>query len=103
MIRRDWAGSLTAIPFSRFFFDQHERAARKLEQAGALPDDRGLKNYLALKAAALRTDNYQPSDFAWMDMKNNTIDFVVGPIETYEDALFGYKAAQEGVVLTKAL
>jgi len=36
-----------------------------------------------------------------MDMKNNTLDIVIGPIETYEDALFGYKAAHEGVVLVK--
>ncbi|MDP4267119.1 MAG: Zn-dependent hydrolase, partial [Bacteroidota bacterium] len=41
------------------------------------------------------------SDFAWMDMKDNTIDFVVGPIENYEDKLFGVKTAHEAFVLVK--
>ncbi len=42
-----------------------------------------------MRAKALRTDEYQASDFAWMDMKNNPIDIVIGPIETYEDQLYG--------------
>jgi hypothetical protein len=101
MVRRDAAGKLTAIPFSRFFATQHERAARRLDEAAALAEDPGLRTYLTLRARALRTDDYQPSDFAWMDMKNNTIDVIVGPIETYEDQMFGYKAAHETYILVK--
>lgn len=101
MIRRDAAGRLMAIPFSRFFAAQHERAARRLDEAAALADDPSLRSYLRLRARALRTDDYQPSDFAWMDMKDNTLDVVIGPIETYEDELFGYKAAHEAFVLVK--
>lgn len=101
MIRRDASGHLTAIPFSRFFAAQHERAARRLDEAAALAEDPGLRSYLTLRAKALRTDDYQPSDFAWMEMKNNTLDVVIGPIETYEDELFGYKAAHETFVLVK--
>ena len=101
MVRRDAAGRLTAIPFHQMFAAQHQLAAAKLREAAALADDPGLRNYLTLRAQALLTDDYQPSDFAWMDMKNNTLDIVIGPIETYEDALFGYKAAHEGVVLVK--
>ncbi|HET9775380.1 MAG TPA: hypothetical protein VFP77_02300 [Gemmatimonadaceae bacterium] len=101
VVRRDAAGKLYAIPFHSIFAAQHRAAAAKLREAAALADDPGLRNYLTLRADALLTDNYQPSDFAWMDMKNNTLDIVIGPIETYEDALFGYKAAHEGVVLVK--
>ncbi|MEK7402438.1 MAG: Zn-dependent hydrolase [Gemmatimonadota bacterium] len=101
MIRRDAAGKLEAIPFSRFFAPQHERAAKALEAAAALSTDAGFKRYLTLRAKALRDDDYQPSDFAWMDMKTNPVDVVIGPIETYEDELFGYKAAHETVVLLK--
>lgn len=54
-----------------------------------------------MRAAALVTDDYQPSDIAWLDMKNNTVDIVIGPIETYEDRIFGYKAAYEAYVLVK--
>ncbi len=101
VVRRDAAGKLYAIPFHSIFAAQHQAAAAKLREAATLADDSGLRNYLTLRADALLTDNYQPSDFAWMDMKNNTLDIVIGPIETYEDALFGYKAAHEGVVLVK--
>lgn len=101
MVRRDAAGKLMAIPYSRFFAAQHERAARRLDEAAALAEDPGLRNYLTLRARALRTDDYQPSDLAWMDMKNNTLDVVIGPIETYDDELFGYKAAHETFVLVK--
>ncbi|MCW8999700.1 MAG: Zn-dependent hydrolase, partial [Kangiellaceae bacterium] len=46
-------------------------------------------------------DDFQPSDLAWMDMKNNPIDVVIGPIETYEDLLLGYRTAYESYVLIK--
>jgi len=101
MVRRDAAGRLTTIPYSRFFAGANQRAAQKLRQAAALADDAGLRRYLTLLAAALVTDRYQPSDLAWMDMKHNTLDLVLGPIETYEDELFGYKAANEAFVLVK--
>jgi hypothetical protein len=101
MVRKNASGALEAIPFSKFFAVQHERAAKSLEEAAQLSTDAGFKKYLTLRAKALRDDNYQPSDFAWMDMKTNPVDIVVGPIETYEDELFGYKAAHETVVLLK--
>jgi hypothetical protein len=101
MIRRDANGRLTAVPYSKFFAAAHGIAAEKLLAAAKLAEDPGLKSYLTLKAAALQNDIYRPSDSAWMAMKNNTVDIVVGPTETYEDELFGYKAAHEGIVLVK--
>lgn len=101
IVRRDASGRLYAIPFHHAFAAQHQLAASRLREAAELAEDPGLRNYLTLRADALLTDNYRPSDFAWMDMKNNGVDIVIGPIETYEDALFGYKATHEGVVLIK--
>ncbi|MDB4916503.1 MAG: Zn-dependent hydrolase [Gemmatimonadetes bacterium] len=101
MVRRDASGALTAIPYSRFFASANERAATRLRQAASLAEDAGLRKYLTLLATALVTDKYRPSDFAWMEMKKNTLDIVLGPIETYEDELFGYKAANEAFVLVK--
>lgn len=100
-LRRDSTGNLTTIWYHEQFKDAVGRAAGLLMQAATLAEDAGLKNYLELRAQALLTDNYQPSDLAWMDMKNNRIDVVIGPIETYEDQLFGYKAAHEAYVLIK--
>jgi hypothetical protein len=101
LVRRDAAGRLTAIPYSVAFRPSLERAAAKLREAAALADDPGLKRYLQLRADALLSDEFRASDLAWMDMKNNTLDIVIGPIETYEDALYGYKAANEAYVLIK--
>jgi hypothetical protein len=101
LVRRDAAGQLVAIPFSRAYAPLNQRASMRLREAAALADDPGLKRYLELRADALLTDDYQPSDLAWMDMKDNTIDVIIGPIETYEDQLFGYKAANEAYVLIK--
>ena len=78
-----------------------EQAAGLLKSAAALAEDQGLRNYLELRAEALVSDDYFPSDMAWMDMKTNTIDIVIGPIENYEDKLFGYKTAYESAVLIK--
>lgn len=101
LVRQGPGDTLLAVPYHVAFKTQNEIAAGKLREAAALAEDAGLKKYLELRSAALLTDQYQASDLAWMDMKNNTIDIVIGPIETYEDGLFGYKAANEAYVLIK--
>jgi len=103
IVRRNAAGGLVAEPYSQAFSGPYQLAAEKLRQAAALAEGPGFRRYLELRAEALLTDNYQPSDLAWMDMKDNRIDAVIGPIETYEDRLFGYKAASEAYVLMKDL
>jgi len=101
VVTRDEAGGLVATPYSEVFAEPMNRAAGLLLEAAALADDPGLKRYLEFRAEAFRTDEYQTSDFAWMEMKDNGIDVVIGPIETYEDQLFGYKASHEAFVLVK--
>ena len=101
LVRRGPDRSLIAIPYHVAFKEQNEIAAAKLREAAKLAEDPGLKRYLELRAEAILTDEYQASDLAWMDMKNNTIDVVIGPIETYEDGLYEYKAANEAYVLIK--
>ncbi len=100
-LRRDADGLLYTVPYHEKFADQVQRASALLKEAAALAEDPGLKKYLTLRAQALLDDNYQPSDLAWMDMKDNPIDVVIGPIETYEDQLYGFKAAHEAYVLIK--
>ena len=101
LVRRDESGNLVTIPYHEAFAEQHQLASEKLREAAELAEDPGLKEYLNLRAEALLTDNYQDSDMAWLDMKDNTIEVVIGPIETYEDQLYGYKAAHETFVLIK--
>ncbi|MCK4879634.1 MAG: Zn-dependent hydrolase [Bacteroidales bacterium] len=101
MITRNQDGTLKVVPYHEAYAEQVQRAADLLKEASELADDKGFKKYLELRAEALLSDNYYPSDMAWMDMKENEIDFVVGPIENYEDALFNYKAAHESFILIK--
>lgn len=101
IVRRNNEGRLVSVPYSEAFREQHSKAAGLILRAAELAGEPGLKKYLTLRADALLTNKYQPSDFAWMEMKQSNIDFVAGPIETYEDQLFGYKAAHEAFVLVK--
>ncbi len=101
MIRRDEKGKLVSIPYSEFFKTQYAKVVELLNKAAETTDNEGFKQYLKLRAKALLSNEYFPSDSAWMEMKDNGLDLVIGPIENYEDALFGYKAAHEGYVLVK--
>jgi hypothetical protein len=101
LVRRDGSGRLHAIPYHVAFDAQLRRASERLRQAAALAPQASLRRYLELRADALLNDDFQASDLAWLDMKDNTIEVVIGPIETYEDRLFGYKAANEAFILIK--
>ena len=101
LIRRNEDGSLKVVWYHEAYAAEIEKAVGLLQQAADLAEDAGLKTYLTLRAEALQNDDYRPSDMAWMDMKSSNIDFVVGPIENYEDHLYGYKAAHEAFILIK--
>ncbi|NOZ43002.1 MAG: Zn-dependent hydrolase, partial [Alphaproteobacteria bacterium] len=101
VIRRDRNGKLTVIPYHEIYRAELTKAATILKKAAKLADNRKFSHYLDMRANALISDNYRPSDFAWMDMKNNPIELVIGPIETYEDLLYGYRASYEAYVLIK--
>ena len=101
VIRRDTTGQLIVLSCHEAYPEEVAKASELLDQAAELAEDPGLKKYLSLRAKALLDDDYLASDLAWMDMQDNTLDFVVGPIETYEDQLYGYKAAHSGQILVK--
>ncbi|MDA0993625.1 MAG: Zn-dependent hydrolase [Proteobacteria bacterium] len=100
-IRRNSDGELMVVPYHVEFATELNQAANLLMEAANLADHDGFADYLRLRADALVTDEYQASDFAWMDVKSNPVDLVIGAIETYEDRLFGYRAAYEAYVLIK--
>ena len=101
LIRRNKQGKLKVVWYHKAFKKQSKKASKLLKKAAALAEDEGFKNYLKLRAEALLTDDYFESDMAWLDMKTNLLDIVVGPIENYTDGLFGYKAAHESFILLK--
>jgi hypothetical protein len=101
LLRRASNGRLETVPYHVAYKADLTRAAGLLREAAKSSADASFAHYLDMRADALLSDDYQPSDLAWMDMKTNPVDIVIGPIETYEDQLFGYKAAYEGLVLVK--
>ncbi len=101
LVRRDAQGQLTLVPYHTAYVHELGQAAELLRNAADLAESAEFATYLKLRAFALISDEFQMSDMYWMDVKDNEIDVVIGPIETYEDRLFGYRAAYESYVLIK--
>jgi len=91
------APELFAIPYSSEYKDDLTRAAGLLRDAAQLTDNDTLKRFLNLRADAFLNDDYYESDLAWMDL-DAPLDITIGPYETYNDEIFGYKAAFEAYV-----
>ncbi len=101
MVRRDEMGKIHTIPYHEYFKDELTKAADHLQAAADICEDPELKNYLVLRAEALLTDQFDESDIAWINMRNNTLDVIIGPIEHYEDKLYNYRTAYEAYILVK--
>ena len=101
MIVRDENGALKCVWYHDYFAEKIEKAASLLDQASELAGDKEFAEYLKLRAKALRSDDYLESDMQWMDVRNNNVDLVIGPIENYTDARFGIKASHEAFILVK--
>ena len=97
MIERDRDGNLTAVPYSQAFEQWLEPAAAHLLAAAAATDDATLRRFCESRAAAFLSDDYYQSDMDWMDL-DSPVEITIGPYETYEDRMFGYKAAFEAFV-----
>ena len=101
MIVRDENGALKCVWYHEYFEQQIKKAASLLDDASELAGDEEFAEYLRLRAMALRNDDYFESDMQWMDVRNNNIDMVIGPIENYTDARYGIKASHEAFILIK--
>ena len=101
MVRRDEAGMVYTIPYNEYFREPLEEASGHLMRASEICEDPELKNYLELRAKALLSNEYDASDIAWINMRNNTLDIIIGPIEHYEDQLYNYRTAYEAYILVK--
>lgn len=101
VIRRNEDGSLKSVWYHEAYAEEIGRICALLEKAVTLAEDPGLKNYLEKRIEAFKTDDYLESDLAWMDMKDSKIDFVTGPIESYDDKFQETKASYESFILLK--
>ena len=97
VIHRDASRKLHAVPYSQEYRADLEKSSKLLDEAAALTDNVTLKKFLVERAKAFRSNDYYESDIAWMDL-DAPIDITIGPYETYNDDIFGYKAAFEAYV-----
>lgn len=96
-IRSDADGKFKIVKYSEEYAPELARLSQLLKEAAAATDNASLKKFLSLRAEAFLSNDYLPSDFAWMDL-DSPVDVTIGPYETYNDELFGYKAAFEAYV-----
>jgi hypothetical protein len=96
-IRPDADGKFKTVKYSDEYKPQLTQLAALLKEAAAATDNASLKKFLTLRAEAFLSNDYLASDFAWMDL-DAPVDVTIGPYETYNDELFGYKAAFEAYV-----
>lgn len=92
---------LDAVPYRIAFREWLEPAARKLNEAAELSDERPFANFLRLRAKALLTDDYYESDVAWVELVNPKFDLIYAPYETYLDSLLGVKASYGAAVMVR--
>lgn len=101
VLRRDENGNLKTVWYRDEYKKEITKVCALLDRAIPLVDDPGMKNYLKERKKAFLTDDYFQSDLVWMDMKESRLDFVVGPIENYDDKLNEAKASYEAFILVK--
>ena len=97
VIADDGKGGLKIVPFGEAYRADLQRAAALLKEAAALTDNATLKHFLTSRADAFLSNDYYESDLAWMDL-DAPLDITIGPYETYNDEIFGYKASYEAYV-----
>jgi hypothetical protein len=97
VVRRDANKQLKLVPYNVEYKSDLAQAGKLLKEAAALTDNASLKRFLTTRAAAFGSNDYFESDMAWMDL-DAPVDVTIGPYETYNDELFGYKAAFEAYI-----
>ncbi len=103
IISRNEKGELITIPYSKFYNEKLIKVAELLKKTAEICNNESFKKYLTLRAKALLSNEYFESDMAWMSIENSNIDFVIGPIESYNDGIYGYKTSFESFILLKDL
>ncbi|MCU1262983.1 MAG: MutT/NUDIX family protein, partial [Bryobacterales bacterium] len=89
--------TLAAVPYSKEYASELGKLAKLLEDAASLTENPTLKKFLTSRAHAFLSNDYYESDLAWMDL-DAPLDITIGPYETYNDEIFGYKASFEAYI-----
>ena len=98
---RKQGSDFEVLPYRIAYRSFLEPAARALRDAAKLSDDKDFAKFLNLRADALLSDDYYPSDIAWLELKNPKFDIIFAPYETYLDDLLGVKASYGAAVMIR--
>src|SRR5436190_8357521 len=97
IISRNPNHKLNIVPYSNAYKADLQKCAQLLREAAGETDNNTLKDFLNKRADAFLSNDYYESDLSWMDL-DAPLDITIGPYETYNDELFGYKAGYEAYV-----
>ena len=100
VIRRD-GGALAGRKYHDAYAPFAKEAAEALRRAADASPDQAFARFLRLRADALLSDDYYPSDVAWVDLKSPKIDVIFAPYETYLDDLLGVKTSYGAAVMIR--
>ncbi len=101
MIRRTADGKLVSIPYAEAFASQNEQLSDILTRAAGVSRYQPMSEFLSLRAKAFKSDDFEPSELAWMNMRENRLELIIGPLDTGEDRKFGHKKAHSAYILLK--
>src|ERR1051325_5364740 len=92
---------LRTVPYHVKYHRWLASAAEHLRKAAAASSDKAFARFLRMRATALLTDDYYPSDLAWVALKNPKFDVIFAPYETYLDDLLGVKTSYGASLLIR--
>ncbi|MCX7954268.1 MAG: hypothetical protein N3A01_03650 [Bacteroidales bacterium] len=99
VIKKDEEGNLYTEPYHKAYANYLTKASNYLLMAADLCPDKDFRNFLRKRAESLLNDDYYSSDLLWMDLKNNKIDIVIGPVNCEEDQFIHTKTTYEAYIL----
>jgi len=100
-LTRDGNGKLKVVPFNIAYSSQLQLASDHLKEAAKLAESDDFKQYLIQRANDLTSDNFTKSDKLWLDLSNNQLDFIAGPIVNTEDHLIWTKYSYGAFILLR--
>ncbi len=101
IIRKNSKGKYDILPYHIAYKTQIDKAVLHIREGAEICDCKAFKTYLFQRANDLLIDNFKKSDALWLKLKDNKIDFIVGPIENIEDHLIWTKYSYGAFILLR--
>jgi len=101
VIKKDEQGNFKVLPYHIAYETQINKAVEEIRKGAELCECADFKAYLLQRADDLLIDNFEKSDDLWLNLHDNKIDFVVGPIENREDHLIWTKYSYGAFILLR--